>query len=162
MPIRILRSVGGCSFDQGKCVAIMSIIGMPSSGGLNSISARVLRAKTNSELDRIVRNNAHDAAMLSAVHDALKGRRRMKAVRLRSEIRERLGLDRSSGLPSLHLPIWVRAPLPPSKPWYRKWPYVLSFLGCVAVGMLYGIDFHLWQMIHNGVLRIIDWWQLFL
>jgi hypothetical protein len=155
------RGAGDRSFGHGKGVGTVSVIGMPSSGRSNSISARSLRARTNSELERIVRDNAHDAAVLSAVHRALIGRTRKKAVLLRTEIRERLGLDRSSGLPSRHLPIWTRAPLPPMKPWYRKSHYVLSLLGCVAVGMLHGVGFDLWQMIHNGVLRMAEWWQFF-
>ncbi len=148
-------------FGHGKGVGTVSVIGMPSSGGSNSISARALQAKTNSELERIVRDNVHDPAVLSAVHGALKGRTRKKAVRLRAEIREHLGLDRSSGPPPPPLPTWTRAPLPPPKPWYRKWHYVLLLLGCVAVGMLHGGGFHLWQMIHQGVLRMAEWWQLF-
>jgi hypothetical protein len=155
------RGAGDCSFGHGKGVGTVSVIGMPSSGRSKFISARSLRARTNSELERIVRDNAHDATVLSAVHGALKGRTRKKAILLRIEIRERLGLDRSSGLPSPHLPIWTRASLPQPKPWYRNWHCVLSLLGCVAVGMLHGVGFDFWQMIHHGVLRMAEWWRFF-
>ena len=75
-------------FGHGKGVGTVSVIGIPSSGGSNSISARALQAKTNSELERIARDNVHDPAVLGAVHRALKGRTRKRAVRLRTEIRE--------------------------------------------------------------------------
>ena len=135
--------------------------GTPSHETPRVVSIRGLRSKNNSELEEIVRENMHDTAVLNAVHEVLRGRSRKKAIKLRTEIRERLGLDRLTGVPLADMPIWTRAPLPPPKPWYRKWHYVLTMLGFVGVGAVYGVGFELWQMIHQGLLSLGERLQLF-
>ena len=126
-----------------------------------SISARSLPRRSNTELERIVRKNLHDPVMLGAVHMALKGRTRKKAVRLRTEIRERLALDRTTGAPMPNLPVWTLAPEPPRKPRYRKWRYVLMMLGFVGAGAVHGVGFPLWQMLHQELLSLGERFQLF-
>jgi hypothetical protein len=126
----------------------------------SSIPASSLRAKTNSELERIVRNNIDDPEVLLAVHVALKGRTRKRATALRTEIRERLALDRVTGRPSLDKPIWTRAREPPRKPWYRSWFLTLAFAVCVVVGVQLGAGSAVWEMIHEGILHLGERWHL--
>ncbi len=120
-----------------------------------------MKAKTDSELERIVRDKRDDPVVLNAVHLALKGRTRKRAVALRAEIRELLGLDRFTGAPMRDVIIWTTAPGPPKKPWYRKWAYVLTLLGSVGVGALYGVGFRFWQMVHQQVVSLGERFQLF-
>lgn len=127
----------------------------------SAIPSRALRANTNSELERIVRDNLHDPVVLRAVLVALKGRTRKKAIALRTEICERLGLDHVTGAPSPGMPIWERAAEAPRKPWYRKWSFALTMLGFVGAGVLHGVGFHLWQMVHQGLLSLGERFQLF-
>jgi hypothetical protein len=126
----------------------------------SSIPGSSFRAKTNSELERIVRNNIDDPEMLLAVHVALNGRTRKRAIALRTEIRERLALDRVTGSPSLDLPIWTRAPEPPRKPWYRSWLLMVAFAVCVVVGVQVGAGSAVWQLIHDGILHLGERWHL--
>ena len=95
------------------------------------------------------------------MHLALKGRTGKKAVGLRTEIRELLGLHRVTGAPMRDVIIWARAPEPPRKTWYRKWSYVLTLLGFVGVGALYGVGFHFWRMVHQEVVSFGERFQLF-
>ena len=127
----------------------------------SAVSARRLKRKSQAELERIVRANIHDQAVLGAVHQALKGRRRKKAIRLQVELRERLGLDRLTGIPSTSMPLWTRASTPSRKSWYRKWHYVVTLLGFVAIGAFYDVGVLAWQTIHQGFLTMSEWAQPF-
>jgi len=131
------------------------------SPGKRAAATRGLRWKSNGELQRIVHENRQDAAVLGAVHGALNGRRRKKAIRLRTEIREQLGLDRVTGFPSPDIPIWTRAPARPRERPGRKWWYALALIASVAAGILLDVRFDFWRTMRQSVVQLGERWQVF-
>ena len=115
------------------------------------------RTKSNSDLEEVVRANLHNPAVLSAVHQALLGRTRRKAIHLRTVIEQQLAAAHVAGARGADIPIWTRAPELRN----RTWPLVLTLLGFVGVGALHGVGFHLWQVIHQGLLSFGERLQLF-
>lgn len=130
----------------------MSASSKPPSDKLASVTPRSLRRKTDRELERIVRDNAHDPRMLSAVHYALKGRTGKRADSLKAEIGERLVLNRVAPSSAMDVPIWTTAvPLSTEKPWYLKMRYVVLCAGLVAVALVNGVDSYFVQLSYDSM-----------
>lgn len=130
----------------------MSANRKPASGRVLLGAPRSLRKKADGELERIVRENAHDPKILSAVEDALTHRSRKRADALRVKIHQHLASLRRRRSPPPDVPIWATAaPLSTEKPWYFKLRYVFLCAGFVAIALVNGFDSYLAQMIQDGV-----------